>query len=197
MRFSLIFATFLALSNLAYSQILNMGVPDAFQAGYAANLKAGDSSLVLSNSGTSCLAGGSDCPLCVNTYVFDTSQEMIECCACTVTANGLLTIPARNSLISNTLTPAVPNSILITLVATIDPVCDPASVTAAQLAPGMVAWGTTLEPASASGKTYATVPVRYSRDPLSADELAALTSDCSYIFKLGSGSGVCKCGQGD
>src|ERR1700756_1059264 len=30
--------------------------------------------------------------LCANIYVFDDTQEMIECCSCPVTANCLLTI---------------------------------------------------------------------------------------------------------
>lgn len=30
--------------------------------------------------------------LCANIYVFDNNQEMVECCACPFTANGLLTL---------------------------------------------------------------------------------------------------------
>src|SRR5690349_10292942 len=41
--------------------------------------------------------------LCANIYVFDATQEMVECCSCPVTANGLLTISVQD-LTENPLT---------------------------------------------------------------------------------------------
>src|SRR5215471_6700437 len=41
--------------------------------------------------------------LCANIYVFDDTQEMVECCSCPVTANWLLTI-SINDLTENPLT---------------------------------------------------------------------------------------------
>ncbi|MGA8541630.1 MAG: hypothetical protein WB566_19160 [Terriglobales bacterium] len=194
MRFSLIFGV-LVLSSLGYSQILNNGIPDSFQMGYATYLKNGDSSLVLSNSGASSLGPGTG-NLCVNTYVFDTREEMNECCACTVTPDGFRSFSAKTDLTSNPLTGIAPTNIIIKLVATAETAgpCDPASVTAAQLAPGMTAWGTTLTPAPPAGKTYVAIAEDYKDEELSAGELASLTSTCGFIFRLGSGSGICKCG---
>src|SRR5581483_3723693 len=34
--------------------------------------------------------------LCANIYVFDDTQEMVECCSCPVTANGLLTLSVQD-----------------------------------------------------------------------------------------------------
>lgn len=45
--------------------------------------------------------------LCANIYVFDDTQEMIECCSCPVTANGLLTISVQD-LTENPLSDPVP-----------------------------------------------------------------------------------------
>ena len=197
-RFSLIIAI-LVLSSLGYCQILNRGVPDSYQLGYATYLNAGDSSLVLSNSGASSLAPGEG-NLCANIYVFDSGEEMNECCSCVVTPDGFDSASAKNALTSNPLTGIVPTTIIIKLLATAETAgfCDPASVTAAELAPGMTAWGTTLTPAPPLGKTYATVAVDYKDEELSAGELASLTSTCSFILRLGSGRGICKgCVSGD
>ena len=180
----------LVLSSLACSQVINRGVPDSFQVGYATRLNAGDSSLTLSNS------GASDQSLCVNIYVFDTSEELNECCACPVTPDGYRVFSGQADLTSNPLTGIHPATIAILLVGTSDGgICDPAAVTGAQLAPGVLAWGTTLDPASSSAKTYDTVPVTYLDAPLVAGELAALDSTCGFLLRLGSGQGICKCGQ--
>lgn len=99
MRFSLICAT-LVLSSLGYSQIINTTTPDSFQMGYATYLNAGDSSLILSNGGASIAAPGSG-NICVNTYVFDTREELNECCACVVTPDGFRSMSAKNDLTKN------------------------------------------------------------------------------------------------
>ena len=51
------------------------------------------------------------------TYVFDPQEEEIGCCACLVTPNGLNSLSVKSDLISNNLTPAVPTSVVIKLVA--------------------------------------------------------------------------------
>ncbi|MGA8541631.1 MAG: hypothetical protein WB566_19165 [Terriglobales bacterium] len=193
MRLSVIFAT-LVLSSLGYSQIINTQDPDSFQMGYATYLNAGDSSLILSNSGASIGLPGTG-NICVNTYVFDTREEMNECCACTVTPDGFRSISAKTDLTKNPIiTGTVLTNIIVKLVATekIGLTCDP--TTEATLLPGMAAWGTTLTPAPPAGKTYSAIPVEYKDEPLSAAEYLSLTSTCYFAGRLGSGSGICTCG---
>jgi hypothetical protein len=126
MRLSLILGT-LALSASAFAQVTvlgnvaGLGIPDVYQIGYAANLNIGDSVVNLSNSG---FQGGffgavpaTSGNICVNAYVFDPQEEEISCCSCLVTPNGLNSLSAKSDLISNNLTPAVPTSIVIKLVA--------------------------------------------------------------------------------
>jgi hypothetical protein len=165
---------------------------DVYQVRYAANLKAGDSFVDITNSGAS---GGT---ICVNIYGFDAQEEMISCCSCPVTPNALVSLSAR-SLINTALTPATPNEVVIKLLATTPgtnsfgaAVCN-TTPTNANLAPGMLAWGTTIHALSTSPTTYGTAETPFSPSLLSAAELTRLTTSCQFIQILGSGQfGICK-----
>src|SRR5580700_8907628 len=115
---SLVFAT-LALSTAAVAQVSDW----IYQVGYAANLNIGDSEVIISNDGlrngffNNSTNGGLG-NLCVNVYTFDPSEEMVSCCSCLVTPNALVSLSAKNDLINDVLTPAIPNSIVIKLLAT-------------------------------------------------------------------------------
>jgi hypothetical protein len=98
---------------------------EAFKIAYAANLNIGDAVVNITNDGAQggfalfggTPAGNTEGNICVNTYVFDPQEEEIGCCACLVTPNGLNSLSAKADLISNNLTPAVPTSIVIKLIA--------------------------------------------------------------------------------
>ena len=90
-------------------------VDTTYQLRYLANLDKGDSLINLTNAGT--LDGRAPAGnICVNVYTFDPAEELISCCTCPITPNGLISLSARNDLISNTLTPGVPSSITVKLV---------------------------------------------------------------------------------
>jgi hypothetical protein len=163
---------------------------DAFQVRYASNLNIGDSVVNLTNTGTQ---SGSEPAgnICANVYVFDPAEEMIACCSCNITPNGLNSFSARSDLISNPLTPAIPTSIIIKLLATTGP-CNPSAPTAANLAPGLRAWGTTIHALPTSPVTYGVTETEFSPAVLSASELDNLTSLCADIEENGSGFGICR-----
>ena len=189
----------------------NFGVfSDAFQLGYAANLNIGDSVVNLTNAGYygGSFGAGTTGNICVNAYVFDPQEEEIGCCACLVTPDGLNSLSVKSDLISKQpVTPAVPTSVVIKLVATSpaqmgasSTVCNPSIAGAAvslvtptpnTLAPGLTAWGSTLEP-SASPGTYGPVNVPFLNKALSISEMTGLTSLCNFIQANGSGFGICK-----
>src|SRR5580704_11501732 len=110
-QITLVFAT-LALSTVAFAQLDDLN----YHIGYAANLNIGDSEINISNDGfrggffNNSINGGLG-NLCVNVFAFDPSEEEVSCCSCLVTPNALVALSARNDLINNVLTPAVPSSI--------------------------------------------------------------------------------------
>jgi hypothetical protein len=129
-------------------------------------------------------------------YTFSPDEQMISCCSCPVTPNGLVSLSAKNDLVSNTLTPAVPTAIVIKLLATV-PVggsCtnSAAGVTTATLAPGMAAWGTTLHALPTSPVSFGVTETEFKPSTLSASELSKLGGLCGFIFANGSGFGVCR-----
>src|SRR5438552_622612 len=160
----LIFAA-LATAMAAYGQVsaTNITVDAPFQVRYASNLNIGDSVVNITNSGArgAGLASGTSASttgaICANVYTFSPDEQLIACCSCPVTPNGLVSLSARNDLISNTLTPAVPTAVVIKLLASI-PVsgsCASSAFAPGALTSGMLAWGTTLHALPTSPVTFA------------------------------------------
>jgi len=193
MRTLLALATF-AFATTAFAQVVNK-FPDEFQVRYASNLNRGDSVINITNTGT-------DQPfdnICVNVYTFDASEEMVSCCACLVTPNGLVSLSVQGDLISNTLSPSTPTSVVIKLVSTRPPdeiTCNPGTtlggINLDLLAPGMRAWGTTLHALPGTPTTYGVTESGFLSSGLSADEAIHLFSFCGFIQANGSGFGICK-----
>lgn len=172
--------------NAATINYVPVPVPaDAYMANYAANLQAGDSFINITNAGTENTVAGQLTNICVNVYTFSPDEQMISCCSCQVTPNALHSISVRNALISNTLTPAVPNSVVVKLVASV-----PGSNNLAQ---GMRAWGTTLHASQGvAAPTFEQTDKPFVKAGLSPAELSRLTSFCGFIQSNGSGYGICR-----
>jgi hypothetical protein len=165
---------------------------ESYQVAYASNLTNGDSYVNLTNTG---VVNGFDPAgrICANVYTFDPSEELISCCSCLVTPDGLKSLSAKQDLASNTLTPGVPGSLVVKLL-TSTPVggaCNPSSPTIGTLATGLRAWGTSLHQNTASGKFEVTENV-FQSSVLSDSELAKLTTYCGFIQANGSGFGICR-----
>jgi hypothetical protein len=197
---SLVFAVIFSMA--AWAQSLPLAAPVApeadgvYQLRYLANLNVGDSYVNLSNAGT---FSGFDPAgrICVNVYTFDAAEELVSCCACPVTPNGLNALSARNDLISNTLTPGVPTSITVKLLSTLPlpgNVCNAATPNATNLVRGMRAWASTphLNTSGSPAVGYQLTETEFSRAELSASELSKLTSYCGFIQVIGSGFGICR-----
>ena len=199
LRFKLAFAA-LAFTTAAFSQIINTAVPDSFQVRYVANLHTGSSVVDIVNTGASATAtsgfitGGN---ICVQVYAFDNSEELLACCTCTITPNGLASIEVDDTaagLYGNTETGAAPSSGVIKLVATAGG-SGCSATTEGTLVPGMAAWGTTLHnveiPAGTVTSNFQLTETPFTQSGLSAGEYAHLTLFCSFDQVNGTGQGVC------
>ena len=170
-----------------------------FQVRYASNLNVGDSVINITNSGArgAGLAAGTSASttgaLCVNVYAFSPDEQMISCCSCPVTPNGLVNLSARRDLISNTLTPAVPTSIVVKLLATapVGGSCSGSAAAPGPLSAGMLAWGTTLHGGVAAG-SYEVSETPFLPATLCEGEFNRLTQLCTFIQANGSGFGICR-----
>ena len=181
----------LALASLAFATVAFAQNPitadSPFQVKYAANLNVGDSAINITNTGAT---GGN---ICVNVYTFSPDEQEVSCCSCTVTPNALVSLSAKADLISNTLTPAVPNSIVVKLLATSGGACNASTAGSggSAISTGLAAWGTTLHATPVTG-AYAVTETAFTPATLSAFELARITSLCGFIQSNGSGFGICR-----
>ena len=128
--------------------------------------------------------------ICADIYVFDSTQEMLECCSCPITANGILELSLLNDLMQNPLTgfPA-PNSGVIKVVSDYGANCDP---TSPRPVPELLSWQThTQQPVAG---TFVTTEDEFQSAILTDQELGFLGQACAFVQYLGSGKGVCQCG---
>jgi len=197
-----------ALSVVAFAQP-NVTVDTPFQVRYASNLNVGDSVINITNSGArgAGLAAGTSAAttgaICVNVYAFSPDEQMISCCSCPVTPNGLVSLSARQDLISNTLTPAVPTSIVVKLLASTPQggSCSSSAANPLELTSGMLAWGTTVHAGATAGSAPVVTETAFSPATLSGiagdgsvgiGELGRLRDLCTFINANGSGFGICR-----
>jgi hypothetical protein len=182
--------------------------PGLFQVAYASNLNVGDAMINITNTGamgaglqagTAASITGS---ICANVYAFSPDEQLVSCCSCPVTPNGLRALSANRDLIGNTLTPATPTSIVIKLLGTVPAggscTNSAANVLTLTQANGLVAWGTSVHSAATpplSGQQSGpfTITQRaFVPATLSTGELSRLGTLCNFILANGSGYGVCK-----
>jgi hypothetical protein len=117
-------------------------------------------------------------------YVFDDSQEMLECCNCFISADGLLSEWVNRELTGNTLTGRTPTRGVIKIIssATDDP-------TNNSLKAGI--HGTMTHVQYTSPWTLTEAPL--SDANLVNAEQQGLQQSCSFAITLGSGQGTCSC----
>ena len=128
--------------------------------------------------------------VCADIYVFDAHQEMIECCACKITANGMRELSVNLALTSNPLTgyPPPNDGVIKVISDSRDNCAETGPVPTADLR----LWLTHLQ--SPDGTTLVLTESEFQQAPLPDDELSFLALACTFVQYLGSGRGVCACG---
>ncbi len=180
--------------------------PETFQVRYAANLTEGDGVINITNTGANGASltgpgfGGEAGNICVNVYAFSPDEQLIACCSCLVTPNGLSSLSVLNDLLSNTLTGVRPNSVVVKLVNTgagptyTGTSCNSSAAIAGStsfpLAPGLRAFGTSVQRTPVTG-AFNVTETPFSQASLSPTELASITNRCTNILGNGSTFGIC------
>jgi hypothetical protein len=159
------------------------GTPDVYNVDYFSNANITgnpDATVRIVNPG---LSGGN---ICADIYVFDTNEELSECCSCTTTPDGILALSVNNDLTSNPLTgpPLLSNGVIkLVSAAPVGGLCP--VPTAPAPSPTLRQWTTHIQ----NNGTLTENPAQAAS--LTLVEGKALAGQCSAIVKDGSGHGIC------
>ena len=136
--------------------------------------------------------------ICVNVYAFSPDEQLISCCSCLVTPNGLASLSLIKDVVNNTLTGIRPDAVVVKLVNTgAGPAFSGTACTnsaamaggpAFPIASGLAAYGTTVHQ-NTTGLAVTETP--YLRSVLSPAELLSITGRCTQIIGNGSTYGIC------
>src|SRR5271154_5745049 len=177
------------LSLLAVALVLGVGTASAqdtfYDVGYFANANASgapSAQLRLTNDGYDSAAS-----LCANIYVFDTAEEMQECCSCEITPDGYLDLSVNTNLINNILDHGTkPTRGIIKVLSTYVPpggVCNP---TEGDLESGVKGWLTHVQKGATAG-TFSLTETPLTDSYLSETEFFDnLLYTCSFVQSLGT-----------
>ncbi len=178
-------AAFIGCTAILSAQAID---PDTFKVNYYTDPATCDSTIRITDAGTTAASGGD---LCADIFVFDPYQELSECCSCLLTPDGLRTLSLKTNLLGDPLTGVIPTSGVIKIISAAPTGGRCPLPTKPVPAAGVRAWGTHVQHSDVITETA------FVDAGLSAAELNRLGSECHAIQLVGSGRGVCTCGSGD
>lgn len=139
------------------------------------------------------LVDGTQCVRLIG--VFDSNQEMSECCGCLLTPDGLVTLSVDNDLTSNPLTGKKLQTGAVKILS-VRPVNNTCPLTGqgetGAITPAVRAWMTHIQ-----NSNFAITETASQNATLSTAEANRLGLECASIVVVGSGSGICTCGTGE
>ncbi|MGD1023600.1 MAG: hypothetical protein ABR880_12515 [Candidatus Sulfotelmatobacter sp.] len=147
---------------------------------------APDATLRLDNDGA---AAGAN--LCADVFIFDSNEEMSECCSCLETPDGLRTLSVDSDLTANPVNGVILTTGMIKVIAaapTSDK-CPPPSTILLVPDGEIQAWATHIQ-----STTNALTETASQASSLGTSEQKRLAQQCGAIRAVGSGKGICTCG---
>jgi hypothetical protein len=136
--------------------------------------------------------GMTNSSLCAMVYVFDTQQEMTECCACSASPDDLRTLSTNHDLTNEPATGAVPATGVIEIVSA---GAGSQACNASSSPPGgeLKAWSTHIQVTGTS--TFALTEAPFEVVPLTPTHASLLQNQCGFL--MAETHGICSCGAGD
>jgi len=158
----------------------------------AHTLGAPDGTLRLANDGNvSDRSPAGD--LCASIYVFDSTEQMLECCGCLVTPNGYLSLSVDRDLTSDPILLRFPTRGLFKVVSSLPSAPGACNPTTPVPKPGMRAWITHVEAAGAKGP-YSLSVEQLTDSSLGSSEFSDLAEDCDLLSRAcGDAACICSC----
>ena len=188
---SLVFGAMAAALILALGSTTAVAQDNIFALSYFSNAHttgAPDGTLRLVNDGTVSDASPAG-DLCASVYVFDSAEELNECCSCRITPNGIISLSVNTNLTSNTLTGRLPTRGVIKVVSSklSGGSCDAKAVVPQT---GIRGWITHVQKAFTG---YSLTEEELLDSTYGSSESADLAEDCTVLTELGTGQGICSC----
>ncbi len=164
---------------------------NAYRVDYFSNANTAgvpDATLRLDNDGAALNVN-----LCADIFIFDSNQEMSECCACLETPDGLRTLSVNSDLTANPLTGVILTTGLVKILAAAPAhnTCPAPSTITTVSGAEIQAWMTHIQ-----GSTNAVTETASQPSYFSTTEQTRLQQQCGAIRGVGSGKGICSCGTG-
>jgi hypothetical protein len=127
--------------------------------------------------------------LCASVYVFDSAEELSECCSCRITPNGILPLSVNTNLTKNPLTGKLLTRGVVKVVSS---KLSGGSCDARAVAPqtGIRGWMTHIQRGATA---YSITEEELLDSTYGSAESADLAEDCTVLTELGSGAGICSC----
>jgi len=136
--------------------------------------------------------GMTNSSLCAMVYVFDTQQEMTECCACSASPDDLRTLSINNNLTNQPATGVAPATGVIEIVSA-SPSGQACNASSSPAGGELQAWSTHIQVAGTS--TFALTEAPFEVVPLTPTHASLLQSQCGFLME--ETRGICTCGAGD
>jgi len=158
-----------------------------FQVRYATNLQVNDARIYMTNTGANATTitpiNGN---ICANVYAFTPTEQLVDCCSCLITPNGLAALSVWNDFLHGApLNPSrSPDTLVFKLLASLGTTtvssCDAGRVGDGThpIVPGLAAWGTSTESSNFPDSPPLMTATPFTPATLSAAELGSLNTQC-------------------
>jgi len=193
--------TFLAATCALSTVALAQEPVSSYNYGYYTNANTADypqAQMFVVNPGST--AGTSPAgDLCANVYVSNSNNEILECCSCKVSPDGLRTFGVNANLTDNSLLTSVPHTGVIKIVSSAVPAPGSLATSCTNVAATTYApygyLGTWITHVNEAHNTFSVSETHFLAGVLSTTELTNLQNICSFIQASGAGFGICSCGS--